>query len=105
MGKKGDKWIFHYYVDDYRYNTAKDNGWIGGGDYLKDYGWETDTDEWGYETLRTVGRNQSAEECWERTGGSTLEKWKDHFTNQMECKKCNFESYNFIDFIPNKINK
>ncbi len=24
--KKGDKWIFKYDVDDYRYNTAKDYG-------------------------------------------------------------------------------
>ena len=42
--KKGDKWIFHYYVDDFRYNTSKENGWIGC-DYFKDYGYETDTDD------------------------------------------------------------
>ena len=97
--KKGDKWIFHYYIDDFRYNTSKENGWIGC-DYFKDYSVEYDTDEWGYETRRTVGRNKSAEECWDRTGGSTLEKWQKHFEHQMKCKKCNFTSYNFIDFIP-----
>ena len=96
--KKGDKWIFAYDVDDYRYNTAKDNGWIGG-DYFQDYHYETDTDEWGYETSRRVGSNKSAKECWDKTGGSTLEKWENRFNFEWKCKKCNFKSYNLIDFI------
>lgn len=51
------------------------------------------------QTLATI------EEFWDRTNGATEEEWNKNFN--FYCKKCNYKTKNFKEFIPkfNKSNK
>ena len=84
--KKEDKWILFYYC-----------GYYGGYNdelYFADYYWKGNR-------LDCSNRpNNDSKACWERTGGSTEEKWNKDYNYEWKCYKCNFKSTNFKDFIP-----
>ena len=84
--KKEDKWILYYY---YGY-------WGGYNDerYFADYYWK------GNKLDHSSQPNNDSKACWERTGGSTEEKWNQDYNYEWRCNKCNFKSTNFKDFIP-----
>ena len=84
--KKEDKWILFYYC-----------GYYGGFNderYFADYFWK------GNDLDYSSQSNNDSKACWERTGGSTEEKWNKDYNYEWKCYKCNFKSTNFKDFIP-----
>ena len=84
--KKEDKWILFYYC-----------GYYGGFNderYFADYYWKGNIDDFSNQP------NNDSKACWERTGGSTEEKWNKDYNYEWKCYKCNFKSTNFKDFIP-----
>ena len=54
-----------------------------------------------YQSLRWF---KTSDDCWNNTGGSTLNEWNEEWNNEWKCNKCVFTTKSFLDFIHNNFN-